>query len=142
MATVYLLGREIGPDRTIRIHCHIDKEDTNLLPGMYLKAIVETGGLEVAALPDKAIIDYQGKKYIFYQLNEQPHTALENEDQKEHDKEFHFRMMEIQIGNSEMGYTEVILPADFQIATNQIAVKNAYTILSKMKNTEEEGHGH
>jgi cobalt-zinc-cadmium efflux system membrane fusion protein len=64
IATVYLLGREISADRTIRIHCHIDKEDTNLLPGMYLKAVVEIGGLEVTALPDKAIIDYQGKKYL------------------------------------------------------------------------------
>ncbi len=137
-ATVYLLGREIGVDRTIRIHCHIDKEDTNLLPGMYLKAIVETGGIEVPALPDKAIIDYQGKKYIFYQLSEQPHSALENEDQKEHEGEFHFIMMEVQIGSSELGYTEVILPSDFQIETSQIAVKNAYAILSKMKNTEEE----
>lgn len=138
IATVYLLGREIGVDRTIRIHCHIDREDTNLLPGMYLKAIVETGGIEVPALPDKAIIDYQGKKYIFYQLSEQPHRALENEDQKEHEGEFHFIMMEVQIGNSEMGYTEVILPSDFQIETSQIAVKNAYAILSKMKNKEEE----
>lgn len=137
-ATVYLLGREIGADRTIRIHCHIDKEDTNLLPGMYLKAVVETGGMEVPALSDKAIIDYQGKKYIFYQLSEQPHSALENEDKKEHEGEFHFIMMEVQIGNSEMGYTEVILPPDFQVETSQIAVKNAYAILSKMKNTEEE----
>ena len=83
-----------------------------------------------------------GKKYIFYQLNEQPHGALENEDKKEHDREFHFTMMEVQIGNSEMGYTEVILPTDFS-AEAQIVAKNAYVILSKMKNSEEEGgHAH
>ncbi len=138
IATVYLLGREIGADRTIRIHCHIDKEDTNLLPGMYLKAVVETGGIEVAALPDKAIIDYQGKKYIFYQLAEQPHAALKEESKEHHEAEYHFTMFEVQIGNSEMGYTEVTLPSDFNIETTQIVVKNAYAILSKMKNMEEE----
>lgn len=138
IATIYLLGREIGPDRTIRIHCHIDKEDTNLLPGMYLKAVVETGGIEVAALPDKAIIDYQGKKYIFYQLSEQPHAALKEENKEQHETEYHFTMFEVQIGNSEMGYTEVTLPSDFNIETTQIVVKNAYAILSKMKNMEEE----
>ncbi len=140
-ATVYLLGREISADRTIRIHCHIDKEDTNMLPGMYLKAVVETGGLEVTALPDKAIIDYQGKKYIFYQLTEQPHAPLKDEDKEQHEAEYHFTMFEVQTGNSEMGYTEIMLPSDFVTETAQIAVKNAYAILSKMMNSEEErGH--
>lgn len=138
MATVYLLGRQISSDRTIRIHCHIDKEDTNLLPGMYLQAVVETGGIEVPALPSKAIIDYQGKKYIFYQLTEQPHAALKGEDPEEHKQEYHFTMFEVKTGNSELGYTEVMLPTDFPTETAQIVVKNAYAILSKMKNAEEE----
>jgi cobalt-zinc-cadmium efflux system membrane fusion protein len=138
IATVYLLGREISADRTIRIHCHIDKEDTDMLPGMYLKAVVETGGIEVTALPDKAIIDYQGKKYIFFQVTEQPHSALKDESKAEHEAEYHFTMFEVQTGNSEMGYTEVMLPSDFKIETAQIVVKNAYAILSKMKNSEEE----
>ncbi|MBY0433502.1 MAG: efflux RND transporter periplasmic adaptor subunit, partial [Cyclobacteriaceae bacterium] len=138
MATVYLLGRQIGLDRTIRVHCHIDREDTNLLPGMYLKAVVETGGIEVPALPDKAIIDYQGKKYIFYQLTEQPHAAMKNEDPEQHKSEYHFTMIEIQTGNSELGFTEVMLPNDFPMDAAQIVIKNPYAILSKIKNTEEE----
>ncbi len=24
-AKVYLIGREIGPDRTVRVHCHLDE---------------------------------------------------------------------------------------------------------------------
>lgn len=138
LATVYLLGREISADRTIRIHCHIDKEDTNLLPGMYFQAIVETGGIEVPALPDKAIISYQGKKYIFYQLTEQPHAAMKNEDPEQHKSEYHFTMIEIQTGNSELGFTEVMLPNDFPMDAAQIVIKNPYAILSKIKNTEEE----
>ncbi len=138
LATVHLLGREISADRTIRIHCHIDKEDTNMLPGMYLKAVVETGGIEVTALPEKAIIDYQGKKYIFFQQAEQPHTAMKDENKAEHEAEYHFTMLEVQTGNSEMGFTEVMLPSDFIIETAQIVVRNAYAILSKMKNSEIE----
>jgi len=138
LATVYLIGREIGQDRTIRIHCHIDKEDTNLLPGMYLKAIVETGSAEVTALPDAAIIDYQSKKYIFYQLSETPHAPLENESKNQHAGEYHFTMVEVKTGNKEMGYTEVNLPENFPIENAKVVVKNAYAILSKMKNTEEE----
>lgn len=136
-ATVYLLGREIRADRTVRIHCHIDQEDTNLLPGMSLKAVVETGGMEVNALPNDAIVDFQGKKYIFYLVSETA-TGKTKEEEAEH----HFEMIEVQTGNSEMGYSEVMLSEDFPTATAQIVVKNAYAILSKMKNSEEEGHGH
>ncbi|MBY0433477.1 MAG: efflux RND transporter periplasmic adaptor subunit, partial [Cyclobacteriaceae bacterium] len=36
-AKVFLIGREVGADRTVRIHGHLDKEDLQLIPGQYLK---------------------------------------------------------------------------------------------------------
>jgi cobalt-zinc-cadmium efflux system membrane fusion protein len=147
-ATVYLIGREIGTDRTIRIHCHIDREDKNLLPGMYLKAIIEAGATDVAALPDDAIVDYQGKKYIFIPVDAPAaHPAADTTasqshvgkaEQQEDGADSHFKMIEIQTGNSEMGYTEVILPADVPAHT-AVVVRGAYAILSKIMNSEEEG---
>lgn len=137
MATVYLIGREIsGADRTIRIHCHIDEEDTQLLPGMYLKAVVETAGALVAALPDEAIIDFQGKKYVFIAAQEA--NGSQSNQGEAHEEDQHFTMQEITIGNSELGYTEVFLPEGWNVE-NQVVVKGAYAILSKMKNREEEG---
>jgi cobalt-zinc-cadmium efflux system membrane fusion protein len=147
MATVYLIGREISSDRTIRIHCHIDKEDKDLLPGMYLKAIVETGGAAVSALPNEAIIDYQGKKYIFIKTkegheHEEETSTNESQEGAEHKEEGqHFLMQEITVGNSELGYTEVIV-SEVWNSENEVVVKGAYAILSKMKNSEEEGHAH
>jgi cobalt-zinc-cadmium efflux system membrane fusion protein len=128
-ATVYLLGREISEDRTVRIHCHITEEDTNLLPGMYLQAIVETGGSEVIALPDGAIIDYLGRKYVFYREAAPPESAASTNS-------YSFNMHEVQVGISEAGYTEVNLPADFP-ASAQIVVNNAYSILSQLRNMDE-----
>ncbi|MBZ0244596.1 MAG: efflux RND transporter periplasmic adaptor subunit, partial [Cyclobacteriaceae bacterium] len=128
MATIFLIGRKISTNRTIRIHCHIDKEDTQLLPGMYLKALVEAGGALVQALPDEAIIDYQGKKYIFVNTN----GNAPNEG-------YQFRMIEIEVGSSELGYTEVMLPDDYE-KDLKVVTKGAYAILSMMKNSEEEGH--
>lgn len=146
MATVYLIGREIGNDRTIQIHCHIDEEDKEMLPGMYLKAAVETGGAEVPALPDGAIIDFQGKKYIFVVATDEGHVSEPKEDSLKvpgrnlDSDETHFTMYEVQLGNSELGFTEVMLPEDFDLQS-KIAVKGAYALLSKMKNSEdEEGH--
>jgi membrane fusion protein, heavy metal efflux system len=125
-ARVYLIGRKISADRTIRIHCHIDTIDKQLLPGMYLKAMVETGGAKVTALPDEAVIDYQGKKYIFVTAEEPKHQGV-----------YHFAMIEIQAGTSELGYTEVIPLQDFDLVKSNVVMNGAYALLSKMKNIEE-----
>lgn len=129
-ATVYLIGREINPDRTVQIHCHLDKEDKELLPGMYLKAIVETDNANVPALPDEAIVSYEGKKYIFTVADEQ------------HSGTHHFNMVEVQTGATELGYSEVILPETVTVKV-KIVTKGAYNLLAKMKNSEEgEEPGH
>ena len=134
MATIYLIGREINKERTVQVHCHIDKEDTELLPGMYLSAHVETGGASVPALPDEAIVDYNGKKYIFIVSEEK------NEQDKPQESAQHFKMLEIQTSNRELGFTEVNVPDSLSQA--EVVVKGAYSLLSKMKNSEEGGHGH
>jgi cobalt-zinc-cadmium efflux system membrane fusion protein len=145
IATIYLIGREISTDRTIQIHCHIDKEDKELLPGMYLMAVVETGGASVSALPGDAIVDFQGRKYIFVTAKEEHNEEKTPTDEveKEHHREQHFKMLEIQTGNSELGYTEIMLPEGFDANASEIVITGAYSLLSKMKNSEEEeGHAH
>jgi cobalt-zinc-cadmium efflux system membrane fusion protein len=134
MAEVFLIGREIGVDRTIRIHCHIDQEDKELVPGMYLKALVETSSSSVPSLPEEAIVEFQGEKYIFVEAPAEGEHADEEEST-------HFTMLPVSTGNTELGYTEVILPPDWKMDT-PVIVKGAYAILSKMKNSEEEGHAH
>ena len=124
-ATVYLIGREISADRTVRIHGHLDSEDKNLLPGMYLKAVVEAGGHDVPALPNSAVVDFEGKKYVFVSSNAQRDSL-------------HFEMMEVKLGVSESGFTEVIVPESINVQDSQFVVKGAYDLLSKMKNAEEE----
>jgi cobalt-zinc-cadmium efflux system membrane fusion protein len=133
-ATVYLIGREIKPDRTINLHCHIDKEDKDLLPGMFLSAIVETGGVVVTALPDQAIVDYQGRKFIFVPADIH-HEKTTQENAEQHQSENHYRMIEIITGVSEGGFTEVTLPDTFDNQT-EIVTSGGYAILSKMKNGE------
>lgn len=139
-AKVYLIGREISNDRTVRIHCHIDKEDIHLLPGMYLKAVVETGQLQVPALPDEAIVDYQGQKYIFVATEKKHASDTITNIEKGGEPAYHFEMIPIQTGNSDVGYTEVIVSEG--VDKTKIVVQGAYALLSKMKNSEEEGEEH
>lgn len=133
MATVYLIGREISADRTVRVHCHLDKEDKNLLPGMYLTAFVETKNINLPAVPEQAIVNYEGTDYIF--------IAEEAHGNKEEHR--HYKAIPVKTGVKELGYVEVLLPRDFDINNAKIIIKGAYDLLAKLKNTEsEEGHAH
>ncbi|PSL43367.1 cobalt-zinc-cadmium efflux system membrane fusion protein [Chitinophaga niastensis] len=125
-ATVHLIGREISAERTVRVHCHLEKEDTQLLPGTYLQAMIETGTAGVKALPEAAIVNFENKAYIFLK-------------KATTDSTYHFAMQEVQKGNSEQGYTEVSFPKD--TPGNEVVVKGAYDLLAKLKNSgDEEGH--
>lgn len=139
MATVYLIGREISADRTVRIHCHLDKEDRELLPGMYLTAFVETKNELQPSLPESAVVNYEGKNYIFIKEEEEEHAKKE-EGGAPH---LHYKAVEVQTGVSELGYVAVILPQAIDIKSTPIVFKGAYDLLSKWKNSGEEGgHSH
>lgn len=122
-ARVYLISQAInGTERTVRVHGHLDQEnDPALLPGLYVRATIETGRNTVPTLPDAALVRYTGKMYGFVATN--PAGS--------------YRMVELTTGRSEDGYTEVTLPADLP-ATTTFVVKGAYSLLAKLKNTEEE----
>ena len=118
-ATVYLIGKEISPERTVRVHGHLEKEDPLLIPGMYFAATIETDGHPVPVLPDAAVVRYEGVSYVFIQKSK-------NE----------FNWIEVETGASEGGYTHVIFPDDFN-TDNQLVTQGAYSFLSLLKNTEE-----
>lgn len=133
--TVFLVDHKISDERTIRIHAHIDKEDAALIPNMYLKAVIEAENISSTALPDAAIVNSAGVDYIFIKGK---HEGKE----KEKEEEVVFNAIEVKKGVSQNGYTEVILPEGFDIEKSEVVVKGAYDILSKMNNSEEEGHSH
>jgi cobalt-zinc-cadmium efflux system membrane fusion protein len=125
-AKVFLIGREISSDRTVRVHGHIDKEDRELIPGMYLKATIEAGGQPLQALPEDAVLNFEDRKYIFIQ--EEPNS---------------FRQAEIKTGVAENGYVEVSNLDGTSLGNQKVVIKGAYKLLSKMKNEElgeEPGH--
>lgn len=119
-AHVHLIGREIRPDRSVQIHCHIDTEDKQLIPGTYLKALIETDNQTAPALPNEAIVGFEGKDYVFVQ------TAP-----------LSFEMVGIEKGNSEKGFTTIV-SSEKPIDNKKVVIKGAYSLMGKLKNTEEE----
>jgi cobalt-zinc-cadmium efflux system membrane fusion protein len=124
LAKVYLINQKINEDRTVRVHCHLEKDDPGLLPQNFVKAIVETGASPVNALPENAIVGFEGKFYVFKKETNDPAKRR-------------FEMVEIAKGISENGYTEVKLPAGTD-GKAQFVVKGAYSLLSALKNSESE----
>lgn len=138
-ATVYLINRKINEDRTVRVHAHLDKEDSNLLPNTYLKAFIEVTDNKTSALPDEAIVASADKHFIFIKKDVDDHDHQHKEGAAE---EFSFTAVEVKKGVSQNGYTEVFLPDGFDADHAEVVVKGAYALISKMNNSEEEGHGH
>lgn len=120
-AKVHLIGRQISDERTVQVHCHLDNEDKQLLPGMYLTAWIETGNAMVDALPDEAIVQFEDKPYIFIEKGQ-----------------YQYEMIAVEKGSSELGFTEIILPQGFDKLNTKVVLKGAYALYSKMKNSEEE----
>lgn len=62
---VHLVGREIGPDRTVTVHGHFDTVDTDIRPGTALTADIATTPRSSIVVPRNAIVSWQGASWIF-----------------------------------------------------------------------------
>lgn len=124
MATIYLVGREITTDRTVRVHCHLDDEDPNLLPGMFLSADVETGTELATVLPVEAVVEHEGQKYVFI-------AGSENTDGNQT-----FEMIAATTGVEQNGFIEVNFPG--MSDDKLIVVDGAFDLLGSVKNTTDE----
>ena len=115
---IILLGKDFSENRSTEIHCHFINYDKTLLPGMYMNAEIELHSQQSNALPADAIISFESKNYIFIDKGNKQ-----------------YEMAEVGVGNSENGFTEIASATDF--ANKNIVIKGAYSLLMKMKNTEE-----
>ena len=124
-AKIFLIGKSTGTDGTTPVHCHLSNAgDPDLLPGMYVKALIETGANNEAALPTEAIVQSDGKDYIFVRSD-----TMQNK--------FIFKMIPVVKGTEQEGYVGITLLQKFDPAREKIVVKGAYSLLSALKNVEE-----
>jgi len=116
-ATIHFITPNIEENGTTDVHCHLAQAGKELMPGTYMNALVELSNALVTAVPDAAIVKWEGRHYLF---------AEEAAEQ--------FRMVPVDTGVTEAGYTEIKSP----LPPGKIALTNAYTLLMKMKNSAEE----
>lgn len=122
IAKVFLIGKEITAERTVRVHCHLEGEDANLIPGTFFSAIIETGTHQTPALSSDAIVNFEGKTFVFVETDATRHI---------------YKMIPVEVGGSDADFYEVAfkeeLPNDLK---NKIIIKGAYHLLNVLKNVE------
>jgi cobalt-zinc-cadmium efflux system membrane fusion protein len=64
-AVIYQTGRTVNADRTYKVYASVPGICKNVLPGMYVNAIIEASTNQVTALPAEAIVSFDDKDYIF-----------------------------------------------------------------------------
>jgi cobalt-zinc-cadmium efflux system membrane fusion protein len=127
-AVITQTGQSINADKTYKVYASVSGICKNVLPGMYVNAIIETSGNQVTALPSEAVVSFDDKDYIF----------IFDKNKEEGGKPFtEYKIVEVKKGVTDGGYTEIILPEGFNISTAKVVTKGAYTLLSAKKNAGE-----
>ncbi len=104
--------------KSVAVHVKLDAtRSARLFDGMYVSGKIATGRQICAALPDKAIVNTDGKQYIFA-LNGSPKGG-----------NYSFSRHEVTTGVSNDGYTEVSLCKHIQNG-QKIVTENAFYLAS------------
>ena len=115
---IILIGHSLSADKNTEVHCHFKKYDKNLVPGMYMNAEIELKNKIAQTITENAVLRYGNKDYVFISLAKSK-----------------FQMIPVKIGAIENGSVEII---NYEAIKNQpIVINGAYSLLMKLKNTEE-----
>ncbi|KAA6439830.1 efflux RND transporter periplasmic adaptor subunit [Dyadobacter flavalbus] len=119
-AKIILISKNLDQDRMAEVHCHFEKYSPALVPGMFMNGTVSVNNKKALTVPKEAVVRWENRHYIF----------TENTGGQ-------FQMTEVKPGVVHSGKQQI--EAENITANTRMVVKNAYALLMKIKNTEEEG---
>lgn len=130
-AKIYSVGKQFEQNpKAVHVHAEIEEKQDFLIPGMYINGKIHTETKSVFALPEEAIIEEEGKPYIF--------TATSHQEDGE--TEWAFKAVEVRTGLIDDGWIEIKLLEPLPKGT-LVAWNNAYYLISEMKKSET-SHDH
>jgi RND family efflux transporter MFP subunit len=142
-AQIFSLGSSFeGESKAVSIHAKVLGDKTGLIDGMNVTAIISLEQNTVPAVPNEAIVNVDGKDYIFVLIE---NADVGNPNSKDSLKSKTpapetgktFERIPVAKGTTDIGYTEITLlreiPKDAKIVT-----KGAFFVSAKMTNFEEE----
>ncbi|MBK1894389.1 efflux RND transporter periplasmic adaptor subunit [Chryseobacterium paridis] len=141
-AKVYSIGSSFeNESKTISIHCTVTGNKSGLIDGMNITGIVSLDKSTTPAIPNEAIVEADGKFYVFVQTDKKPEEDHDEEPSKEvktkkEVKTINFEKIEVVKGSSDMGYT-AITPVGNIEPNAKIVVKSAFFVNAKLTNGGE-----
>ncbi len=117
---VLLVTKNVDDNRSALVHCHFEEQPKQLLPGMFLNARIKVSNAEVTAVPEAAVVRYGNDEFV-----------LEDKGSNS------FYLLPVQTGMKEDGMVE-ITGKDSDLTGKTVIIKNAYAVLSQIKNAGEE----
>lgn len=118
-AEIILISKNLNEDRMASVHCHFEKFDASLLPGMFMNAEVQVANRTALTVPEEAVVRWQNKFYVF--------TAAGGNT---------FRIVPVTPGYQSNGQQQI--EGEGINANSKLVTKNAYALLMKMKNSAED----
>jgi len=140
-AEVFSIGATFeGDGKSVPVHCTIKGDKTGLIDGMSINGQISREDVEASTVPDEAIVDADGKYYIFAVTDKKPEEETHAHDHgAEEEGSLNFEKIEVAKGEASLGYT-AITPVTELPAGSKIVIKGAFFINAKMSNTG--GHSH
>lgn len=117
--SIILISKNLSSDRSVLVHCHFEKYNKTLLPGMFMNAELEVKSKNATVLPESAVVRFENKQYVFVVK----------------DKNI-FELVEVKIGNTFKGFIEVEMDSNF--INKNFVFTGAYSLLMKMKNVADD----
>ncbi len=113
-AEVYLIGKTIDADRTVRVFAHLSQEDKNkFLTGMFVEAEIVTKDNHGIALPETAVAEIDDS-FFALKLKEKAEDA------------YLFEEVEVEVGETKNGFTQITSKID---STAQFLDKGVYELV-------------
>jgi len=114
-AKVYLVGKSIDKNRTVRVHGHLENEDVPFIVGMFVEAEIITNSIKKQALPIEAVLEKDGEYFVLV-LKEK------------NNKTYKFEKIKVEIGEKNEDWIEIL---DNSLENIQILTKGAFLPLEK-----------
>ncbi|MDN3588878.1 efflux RND transporter periplasmic adaptor subunit [Pedobacter aquatilis] len=116
-AEVILIGHNVEEGGSSEVHCHFEKYDKSLVPGMYMNAELKFKNQKVQLLPEESVVSFENKDFVFEQLSKEK-----------------YKMIAVTTGEASDGNISI----HTDLTGKKIVSKGAYSLLMKLKNTSDE----
>jgi cobalt-zinc-cadmium efflux system membrane fusion protein len=117
---VILVTRNVDDNRSGTLHCHFKTRPKNLLPGMFLNASIHIENVSALTVPEEAVVRYGNQQYVVQVTGKNS-----------------YQLVNVEAGVKENNRIAVNSNA-VDLKNMRVVIKNAYTVLGKMKNAAEE----